>query len=152
MNSLFYFTCHRQQVKSRHWTLSLRCCKQSQIEHIMGMYIISCLDSMLLDPCLLTAVDIYSCLQETHPNQQPTDYAVFTGVIQQVEHEASFQRATSWFIVHDSRLGSKGCAVVRALASHPGFYLGYLRGRSFPPKIPGFPPSKKILLSLPVYK
>ena len=59
MNSLFYFTCYRQQVKSRHWTLSLRCCKQSQIEHIMGMYIISCLDSMLLDTCLLTAVDIY---------------------------------------------------------------------------------------------
>ena len=27
-----------------------------------------------------------------------------------------------------------------------GFYLGYLRGRSFPPKMPSFPP--KILLSL----
>ena len=30
----------------------------------------------------------------------------------------------------------------------PGFYLGYLRGRSFPPKMPSFPPKKLILLSL----
>ena len=135
MNSLFYLTCHRQQVKSRHWTLSLRCCKQSQIEHIMGMYLISCLDIMLLDTCLLTAGDIYPVYRKLilTNNGGGCDYAVFT----------STQRATSRFIVHDSRLGSKGCAVVRALASHPGFHLGYLRGRSFPPKIQGFPPLKK---------
>ena len=29
-----------------------------------------------------------------------------------------------------------------------GFYLGYLRGRSFPRKMPSFPPKKLILLSL----
>ena len=29
-----------------------------------------------------------------------------------------------------------------------GFYLGYLRGGSFPPKMPSFPPPKKMLLSL----
>ena len=70
-------------MKSRHWTLSLQCCKQSQIEHIMGMYIISCLDMMLLDTCLLTAGDIdhfYRKLVLTN-NGERCDYAVYiTGV------------------------------------------------------------------------
>ena len=83
MNSLLYLTCHRQQVKSRHWTLSLRCCKQSQIEHIMGMYIISCLDIMPLDTCLLTAGDIYPVYRKLilTINGGGCDYAVFKGVI-----------------------------------------------------------------------
>ena len=79
MNSLFYLMCHRQQVKSRLWTLSLRCCKQSQIEHIMGMYIISFLDNMLHDACLLTAVDrdpVYRKLVLTN-NSEGCYYAVY---------------------------------------------------------------------------
>ena len=79
MNGLFYLTCYRQQVKSRHWTLSLQCCKQSQIEHIMGMYIISCLDNMLLDTCLLTAGDrdpVYRKLVLTN-NSEGCYYAVY---------------------------------------------------------------------------
>ena len=66
-------------MKSRLWTLSLRCCKQSQIEHIMGMYIISFLDNMLLDTCLLTAVDkdpVYRKLVLTN-NSEGCDYAVY---------------------------------------------------------------------------
>ena len=129
--------CHRQQVKSRRWTLSLRCCKQSQIEHIMGMYIISFLDNMLLDTCLLTAVDrdpVYWKLVLTN-NSEGCDYAVYITGWCYLASRTWSKCSTCHIPVHCLRfmLGKQGWHSGESTRLLPRFYLGYLRGRSSPP-------------------